>query len=184
MKKEIIRTGLMLLVLSASLSCKKALDKVLSTEIPIKNSSIRFTVGPASKVSAVVLGTRTGESENVLYEGDLEVNIVGEIEKQGFSFENIKSFLLEKGTLELVTPSDYDLSGLKDVKLYFGNRDNPVAKADAVSAGKITFSVVNGELLDRLNRDKLHIILTGSLPSKEVTLKLVTDYLAKLSLIK
>ena len=184
MKKEIIRTGLMLLVLSASLSCKKALDKVLSTEIPIKNSSIRFTVGPASKVSAAVSGTRTGESENVLYEGDLEVHIVGEIEKQVFSFENIKSFLLEKGTLELVTPSDYDLSGLKDVKLYFGNRDNPVAKADAVSAGKITFSVVNGELLDRLNRDKLHIILTGSLPSKEVTLKLVTDYLAKLSLIK
>ena len=90
MKKEIIRTGLMLLVLSASLSCKKALDKVLSTEIPIKNSSIRFTVGPASKVSAVVLGTRTGESENVLYEGDLEVNIVGEVEKQGFSFENIR----------------------------------------------------------------------------------------------
>ncbi|WP_179859314.1 hypothetical protein [Tannerella forsythia] len=52
------------------------------------------------------------------------------------------------------------------------------------AARKVRFTIINGELLDKLKDDKLHVILTGIRPNVVVRLKLVMDYKAKVSLIK
>lgn len=175
MKNKILKIGLLVLAITAVASCKKMLEDVLSKEVAIENRSVTFTVDP---------GTRAGETEETLYDGVLEMNVAKELEDNGFSFENIKSFVLKKGTLELVTPSDYNMDGFLSAKLYFDNKDKLVARAEKVEGSKVRFTVVNGELLDQLKEDRLHIILTGQRPLKKVTLKLIMDYAARVSLIK
>ena len=128
----------------------------------------------------------SGATEEVLYDGILNVNVAAELEKNGLSFENLKSFIITQGTLELVTPQGFDLNTFRTAKLYFDNRTALVAKADVVEAAarKVRFTIINGELLDKLKDDKLHVILTGIRPNVVVRLKLVMDYKAKVSLIK
>ncbi len=183
MKTKLFQIGLILLVIFGSTSCKKALENALSTEIPITGKSIVFEVDAATK-SAEASATRAGETEEVLYEGDLKINIAAELKKQGFSFENIKSFLITQGTIEEAAPSGFDMKGFVGAKLYFENKTKLVAKAEKIEGNKVRFTIVNGELLDKLKEDNLHIILTGVRPNKKLKLRLVMDYKAKVSLIK
>lgn len=175
MENNILKIGVLLLAAATLFSCKKTLENVLSKEIAINDRSVTFTVDPA---------TRAGEAEETLYDGVLQMNVAAELEKNGFSFENIKSFVLKQVTLELVTPSGYDMEGFKTVKLYFDNKSKLVARADKVEGDKVRFTVADGSLLDQLKEDSLHIILTGQRPSKQVKLKLAMDYAARVSLIK
>lgn len=175
MKHKILKISVLLLAVATLFSCKKTLENVLSKEIEINDRSVTFTVKPS---------TRAGENEETIYDGVLQMSMAAELEKNGFSFENIKSFVLKKGTLELVTPSGYDMEDFKTVKLYFDSKSKLVARGDKVEGDKVQFTVVDGDLLDQLKEDSLHIILTGQRPSKEVKLKLVMDYGAKVSLVK
>ncbi len=182
MKTKIIQFGCLLLIATATFSCGK-LDEVLTKEIQVNNRTINFTVNPAAK-SAEAQATRSGETETVLYDGVLEINVVEELENNGLSFENLKSFVLRESSITLVTPSGYDMNGFKTVKLYFGDTSKPVAKAESVSGSKVVLSIVNGELLDKLKEDKLRVIVTGQRSSQQVTLKLRMDYTAKVGLTK
>ncbi len=184
MKTKIIQLGCLLLMAAATFSCKKALEDALSREIAVTNKSVTFDVTPASSRSTDGAETRAGETEEVLYDGVLQINIAQELEKQGFSFENIKSFLITQGTLEEEIPSGYDLKGFIGAKLYFDNQTKLVAKVEKVEGNKARFTIVNGELLDKLKEDKLHIIFVGVRPATKLRLKLVMDYKAKVSLIK
>lgn len=180
MQNKILKIGLLLLAVMAFPSCKKTIENVLSKEVLISDRTVMFTV----KAQSASQGTRSGEAEETLYDGVLEVNVAAELEKNGFSFENIKSFALKKGTLVAVTPSDYGMEDFKTVKLYFDNTSKLVAKAEKVENDKVLFNIVDGQLLDQLKDDKLHIILTGQRPPEDVTVKLVMDYAVRVSLIK
>lgn len=182
MKTRIAKFTCLLLLLAAT-SCKKALEDTLSKEIAINGKSVIFDINAAIR-SAKAAATRAGETEETLYEGVLNINIAQELEKIGFSFENLKSFLVTQGTLEEEIPSGYDLQGFVGAKLYFDNKTKLVAKADKVEGNKVRFTIMNGELLDKLKEDKLHIILVGVRPTKKLRMKLTMDYKAKVNLMK
>ena len=182
MKKNLETSICLLMVLLVAASCKKAVEDVLSTEIPVKDQSVTFVLQPANANEAPA--RVKAESEEVLYDGVLKINIAAELESRGFSFENIKSFLITQGTLEETTPDGFDMKGFIGAKLYFDNRDQLVAKVDKVEKGIARFTIVNPQLLDKLENDELHIILVGVRPSIQLKLTLKMDYLVKVSLIK
>lgn len=170
-------------IMAMTVSCKKALEDTFSREIAINGKSVVFDINAATKL-AEAAETRAGKTEETLYDGVLNINIAQELERQGFSFENLKSFLITQGTLEEAIPSGYDLQGFVGAKLYFDNTSKLVAKAEKTEGSKVRFTIVNGELLDQLKDDKLHIILVGVRPAKKLRMKLTMDYKAKVSLIK
>ena len=180
---KIIQIVCLLSLLLVATSCKEVLEDVLSTEIAITNRTVVFDVNAAATKSAET-ATRAGATEETLYDGVLNINIAQELEKQGFSFENIKSFLITQGTLEEEIPSGYDLKGFVGAKLYFDNTSKLVARADKVENNKVRFTIVNGELLNQLKDDKLHVILVGVRPTKKLRMKLTMDYKAKVSIVK
>ncbi|HHU27251.1 MAG TPA: hypothetical protein GXZ56_11635 [Bacteroidales bacterium] len=180
---KIIQIVCLLSLLLVATSCKEVLEDVLSTEIAINNRTVVFDVNAAATKSAET-ATRAGATEETLYDGVLNINIAQELEKQGFSFENIKSFLITQGTLEEEIPSGYDLKGFVGAKLYFDNTSKLVARADKVENNKVRFTIVNGELLNQLKDDKLHVILVGVRPTKKLRMKLTMDYKAKVSIVK
>jgi hypothetical protein len=180
---KIIQMACLLSLLLVATSCKEVLEDVLSTEIAINNRTVVFDVNAAATKSAET-ATRAGATEETLYDGVLNINIAQELEKQGFSFENIKSFLITQGTLEEEIPSGYDLKGFVGAKLYFDNTSKLVARADKVENNKVRFTIVNGELLNQLKDDKLHVILVGVRPTKKLRMKLTMDYKAKVSIVK
>ncbi len=183
MKKNLLKISCLLFMLLTAVSCKDALEDVLSKEVKMKRT-VTFDVKPKESVSAEIPETRVGSVEEVLYDDVLNVNIAQEMEKQGFSFKNVKNFLITQGTLEEAIPSEVDMQDFVGAKLYFENRDQLVAKAERLEGRKVRFTIVNGNLLDKLKDDKLHIILVGTRPIRFVRLKLTMDYSVKVSLIK
>ena len=190
-KAKWISFGCLLGIILATGSCKETLQNALGKDISVKNREIVFDVQPSALSQTDADGQDvpellSGATEEVLYDGILNENVAAELEKNGLSFENLKSFIITQGTLELVTPQGFDLNTFRTAKLYFDNRTALVAKADVVdtAARKVRFTIINGELLDKLKDDKLHVILTGIRPNVVVRLKLVMDYKAKVSLIK
>lgn len=190
-KVEWISFGCLLGIILATGSCKETLQNALSKEISVKNREIVFDVQPSALSQAGAQGEEApmllaSATEEVLYDGILNVNVAAELEKNGLSFEHLKSFLITQGTLEVVTPQGFDLNTFRTAKLYFDNQTVLVAKADVIDAvaRKVKFTIINGELLDKLKNDKLHVILTGIRPQVIVRLKLVMDYQAKVTLIK
>lgn len=189
MKTKLISLSCLLGIMLVTGSCKETLQDALSKDIAVKNREIVFDVQPSGLSLAGTEGKETpelraGATEEVLYDGILNANVAAELEKNGLSFENLKSFLITQGTLEEEIPSGYDLKGFVGAKLYFDNTSKLVAKADRVEGSKVRFTIVNGELLDQLKDDKLHVILIGVRPAKKLRMKLVMDYRAKVSLIK
>ena len=171
------------ITVDGSRACKEAIEEMLSTDIAFNNRTVVFDIKPATK-STEAAATRAGKTEEKLYDGVLNINIAQELEKQGFSFENIKSFLITQGTLEEEIPTGYDLKGFVGAKLYFDDMSKLVAKAEKVEGNKVRFTIVNGELLNQLKDDKLHIILVGVRPTQKLQMKLTMDYRAKVSLVK
>ncbi len=103
---KIIQMACLLSLLMVAMSCKEVLEDVLNTEIAVNSRTIVFDVYVTATKSAEAVATRAGETEETLYDGVLNINIAQELEKQGFSFENIKSFLIIEGTLEEGSPRD------------------------------------------------------------------------------
>ena len=113
----------------------------------------------------------------------MEIDLVPELKKQGFSEKNLKSFLIKKGKLVLVKPIGFDMKEFKGVKLYFGDKNLFVATADEVKENSLYFNVDNPDLLSKLSQDKLHIILIGKKPAKNVEVKFVADYVANIGIL-
>ena len=78
-----------------------------------------------------------------------------------FLLSSSNHFYSHKGLLKEI-PAGYDMSKFIGAELYFDNMDslsNLVARADIVEGSKLRFTIVNGELLDQLQNDQLHVIL-------------------------
>lgn len=156
-------------------SCK---PEKLTRDFSIKDQVVEFVVTPAKKGNAVRM-------EEVLYEGDLIINIAQIVEQSSFSFDHIKSLILEKGSVELIALAGFDMNHFIGMKLYFENRNQLVAQADVFEAdGVIRLSVINGDLLDKLKENHLHVIVAGVRPDRAVTLRLRTNYVVGVSLLK
>ncbi|HPB57654.1 MAG TPA: hypothetical protein PLL49_04025 [Bacteroidales bacterium] len=161
------------------ISCQ---EELLNIDIPIKNQKVAFHIEPASKSTA-----NSGNSNEVLFDGVVDINIAEYIEGQGVSFEHLKSFVITQGTLEEVVPTGYDMQGFIGAELYFDNRDslsNLVARAEVATESTLQFTIINGELLDQLHNDQLHIILVGTRPPIPLFVQLSMDFLANFQLIE
>lgn len=175
--KKIIYIAFAIAALFAGLFYSQSCKKLLSKEIEVKNELEFEVTGTRSVV------TKAGEEDAVvLYEGDLDINLNAEIEKVGISKNIVKALSLKKGQIVAVS-SGFNLTLLNKVKLYFGDKNNLVASSNGVKDGVLTFTIHKPELLQKLNGEKLHIIITGSQPLNNVQLKLITDYVATLSLL-
>lgn len=173
--KKVLYILIAVAALSTALFYASSCKKLLSKDVEISDELI-FSIGGSGSVEA-----EDGQ-EQVLYKGDLEIDLYSEFEKAGISKNLIKSFILNKGRIEVLSPKDFDLSLLDTVKLYLGEKSNLVAISSGVENGVLRFNIQNPELFKKLEGEKLHIIITGTKPVGEVQLKLVTDYVAQVSL--
>lgn len=172
MKKIIIFISALIVFIAVVpffVSCSKILNK----NIELNNKEFRFEIIGGAKI----------DEEQVIYEGDMEMDLVPELKKQGFSEKNLKSLLIKKGKLVLVKPVGFDMKEFKGVKLYFGDKNLFVATADEVKENVLYFNVNNPDLLSKLSQDKLHIILTGKKPANNVEVKFVADYVANIGIL-
>lgn len=180
MKRKLLPIISLFLILAVTMiSCQ---EELLSIDIPVKNQTIVFDVEPASKSAE-----NSPKVKEVLYNGIIYINIAQAMEAQNVSFEQLKSFLLTQGTLEEEIPAGYDMSKFIGAELYFDNMDslsNLVARADIVEGSKLRFTIVNGELLDQLQNDQLHVIFVGIRPSVPLRLKLEMDFMTNFRLIR
>ena len=174
--KKVISILIALAALSTALFYAHSCKKLLSRDVEISNVLKFSTVGSKSVETKA-------EEEFVLYEGDLEINLASELEKAGISKNIIKSLTMKKGQIKVVSPNDFNLTLLNTVRLYFGDKGNLVASSSGIENGVLTFIIHKPELLEKLNGEKLHIIITGTKPVDQVELELITDYVVKVSLL-
>ena len=172
MKKIIIFISA-LIVFIAVVPFLSSCSKILNKNIELNNKEFRFEIIGGAKI----------DEEQMIYEGDMEMDLVPELKKQGFSEKNLKSLLIKKGKLVLVKPLGFDMKEFKGVKLYFGDKNLFVATADEVKENALYFNVNNPDLLSKLSQDKLHIILTGKKPANNVEVKFVADYVANIGIL-
>ena len=175
--KKFINIITMAIALVAILQVTGSCSKVLSKDIAINNVKLQFDIEGTKP--------KAGETEDVLYEGDLDINITAELEKQGLSAKNLKSLNLKNGRLELVSPAGFDMNVFKGMKLYFGDNDNKVivAKANEVKNNVAYFTINASGLKKFLNNDKIHITITGPRPIDNVRVTLITDYVVNIGLL-
>ena len=165
-------------------SCESIKEK-LAVPIPINDIEITFEVQPASQSSPAAKAPAVTAVEKVLLDKTFDVNIVEEAEKLGYDMDNIIEFVITAGRIELVEPAGFDMNEFKNVKIYFDNQTKLVAEVDKIENNKILIKIVNGDLLQKLKDDKLHVIITGDdLPSKRVKLKFISSYRAKINVFK
>ena len=131
-KAKWISFGCLLGIILATGSYKETLQNALGKDISVKNREIVFDVQPSALSQTDADGQDVpellaGATEEVLYDGILNVNVAAELEKNGLSFENLKSFIITQGTLELVTPQGFDLNTFRTAKgtIYHYQRRTP-----------------------------------------------------------
>ncbi len=188
-KIKISRAVFVVSLLFTLVGCEgiKDIKENLAVTVPINNKAIEFEVGEA------LMTTVPGKSglpsvsyvENVLLDETFDVNVAAEVEKMGRDFDKIVEFVLTKASIELVEPLGYNMDQFNNIKLYFDDQTQLVAQADNVEGGKVAIKIVNGNLLNKLKQDKLHVIITGDkVPAGKAKLKLVSSYEAKVKVFK
>lgn len=156
-------------------------DEPITKSIAIKNQKVAFNIASTAPAKGN-FSVNFDEGEEVLFEG--EINVAKVLDSIGFPLSSLNSFAITGGTLEEEIPSGYDMHGLVGMKLYFDNTDNLVARADVVEEGTVLrFTIVNGELLNKLENEKLYIILVGTRPNVDLSVELVMDFLANFTLV-
>ncbi len=185
--------GLLLTLVSCDL------NETLSKEIEIKDNVIEFDLTPEGtlqtvqmeKVSSVSIG------EVTLLDKTFNVNVASELEDMGLSIDLIKAFAITHAKLEVTIPNDVAsadelafMDGFKNLKIYFGDKTNLVAKISgnptvASKKGTVEITIVNGDLLSKLSEDQLHIIITGTnFPTKNTHCKFTSSYKVRAGLLK
>ena len=186
MKKiKLPKISLIVPLLFAFMACE-SIKENLAVTVPINNKELEFEVG---ETMMMVPGKSelpsASYAENVLLDRTFGVNVASEAEKLGYDFDQIIEFVISAASIELVEPLGYDMSQFNNIKLYFDDRTKLVAQADKVEGGKVTIKIVNGNLLDKLKQDELHVIITGDkVPAGKAKLKLISSYKAKIKIFK
>lgn len=172
-------------LLFAFIACE-SIKENLAVTVPINNKEVEFevdeTILEASLQSKLPSAAFV---EHILLDRTFNINVAAEAEKLGYDFERILEFVLSEASIELVEPNGYDMGQFNNIKLYFDNQSQLVAQADKVEGKKVTVKIMNGNLLDKLKEDKLHVIITGDKkPSGKAKLKLISSYKAKVKVFK
>lgn len=181
-KSKIVVLSLSMLTLLFS-SCEELADK-MTVSLDVPESSINFDVEPQSS-QAMKVASATSESI-VLLDRTINVNLADVLADNGYSLDAVTSFLLTSSSLELVSPVGFNMDIFQNVKLYLDDQTHLVAEAQSVDneTGIITINIADGELLDMLQSDQIHIILVGdAYPSEKVSLKLKTKFKVKLQVL-
>ncbi len=166
------------------ISCE-AIKEKLAVDVPIKNVELSFEVQPAVSQAPMQKAPSQAAETKVLLDRTYDVNIEDEAAKLGYDLDNIIGFVMTSASIELVEPLDFNLNEFKNLKIYFDNQTNLVAQADKIGNGKIEIKIVNGDLLQKLKEDQLHIIIVGdTMPTKKVKLKFISNYTAKINIFK
>lgn len=173
--KRIILISLSLIALMTIMPLSSSCKKLLSKNVNFDNQEFQFNIKGS--------GTKAAGSENVLYEGNLNFDVVTELQKHGLTQKNLKSFLMKNGKLELVQPAGFKMTVFNGMKLYFGTQKSLVATVNDVKDNVAIFTINNPDLLDKINEGKLYITVTGPKPVSDVTVKLVADYVANIGLL-
>lgn len=195
--KTILKISFALFLLLSFNACNKLKD-ALTAEVPIPENSVDFQIGPAGQINAgaprAAKAPAAATAEVTLFDKVLNVNVASELQKQGMTVDQIKSFTLVQTSLTIQVPDGYAdytalLNSFKTVKLYFDNTTQLVAEGKSVTIsgrkGVVEITVKNPELLDKLKNDQLHVILTGEkFPPVVVNAVLKTTYKAKIRVIK
>ena len=184
-KTQLFKSMLIVSLLVTLMACE-TIKENLAVTIPINNKELVFEVG---ETMMMVPGKSelpsASYAENVLLDRTFGVNVASEAEKMGYDFDQIIEFVISAASIELVEPLGYDMSQFNNIKLYFDDRTKLVAQADKVEGGKVTIKIVNGNLLDKLKQDELHVIITGDkVPAGKAKLKLISSYKAKIKIFK
>lgn len=193
MKTALLKISLALFVLFAFNACN--LKDAIEIPVSINDQTINFDILPSGSAGVSQANKVAAEAQGavILWDGTINVNVAKELEKNGYSFNMVKSFLLTQAELTVTVPAGVtDVSAFlsdnfKNLKLYFDDQTQLVAQFDSYSATAKTISIkiVNGELLNKLKNDQLHIILTGDKrPTQKISCKLTTSYLVKIKPLK
>lgn len=187
-KIKISRVVFIITLLFTWVACEsiKDIKENLAVTVPINDKEVEFEVGEAlMSAPGKSQSPAASYAENVLLDETFNVNVVAEAKKLGYDFEKIVEFVLSEASLVLVEPVGYDMAQFNQIKLYFDDKTKLVAQADKVEGGKVTIKIVDGNLLDKLSQDKLHVIITGDkVPTGRAKLKLVSSYKAKIKVFK
>lgn len=188
MKKNLILFSVVFLF-TTLVSCEAVKEKV-TVSVNVPGPDLEFKAEPRPRVlEAPQKAPGASQALEILYEGTININIANELAKQNLSVDNIKSFLLLQSTLEIVpgqyTDANIDLNSLKDIKLFFDNTTQLVAKVKSVNleTKSLTFEVVNPELLEKLKENSLHVIVAKDTPLiYKVSFVLKTKYVARVGM--
>ncbi len=161
----------------------------LEVTIPIKEQVINFEVGEynAQQSTKVYQSVPAATNEMVLLDTIMEINLAEAAKEEGYDYEALKELILTNATIELNEDNpDFDMSVFDNLKLFIDDRTKPVAQADKIEGNAVAIKIIDsGNLLEKLDNDNLHIILTGNaLPSERVKLKLIADFKAKIRAFK
>ena len=165
-------------------SCEKIKEN-LAVTVPINDRELTFEVGTNPLPSPTYKAPAATAELKVLLDKTFNVNVEAEVEKLGYDMNNIVEFFLSVASIELVEPIGFNMNEFSNIKVYFDDQTQLIAQVDKIENGKVKFTIVNGNLLQKLKSDQLHVIIVGdNMPSKRVTLKLKTSYKAKFNLLK
>ena len=163
-------------------SCDKIKDLV-ATDITVTPSPMVFTV--KRKVLPNVIVRSTSGADEELYSTTLDTRLNYNLEKEGFSFDNVRDFSLMKAEVKSKNPVGYDLSGFVGMKLYLGSAKDLVAEATSVSSDKKTLTLDIGvkDIKKYVQSDNLLVLVKGPNPlvEQDVQLSMQLEFKARVS---
>lgn len=156
---------------------------LLQQKVTIAAPEIEFTATNSLAEMAKVKGDAVVAVDTIC---DKEINL--DIAKKikdalGANTNIIKGMNLKDCSVKVVSPTDFDMNELKDLKLYYNTTDNLVASADVNSIDNVNktikFKVKSAGLFSKLNGgETLRVIITNSqkFSKQTVTLKFSSNY--------
>lgn len=181
-----------------TLSFNACVKDALTVSVPIPENTVDFQIGPAGQIKTgapqAAKAPAAAATEVTLFDQILNVNVASELQKQGMSVDQLKSLTLVQASFVVQIPDGYAdytalLNSFKTVKLYFDNTTQLVAEGKSITIsgrkGVVEITVKNPELLNKLKKDQLHVILTGEkFPPITVNCQLKTSYMARIAILK
>lgn len=172
-------------------------NEALSKEVEIKDNVVEFDLVPSSLSVSSQLKVASAEAttDTTLLDKTYDVNVSLELSSLGLSIDLIKAFAITNAKLEvtipeIVTDKAAFMQGFNNLKVYFNDKTNLVAQINGTptfsgQTGLVEIKIVNGDLLDELKEDQLHVIITGNkYPSVTSHCKFTSSYKVRVGLLK
>lgn len=172
------------------------LNEVLSKEVEINDKVVEFDLGANGQLNVAPMSKVSTEATEVtLLDKTYDVNVNAKLAEFGLSTKLIKAFAITHAKLEVTIPTDVTddvafMEGFKNLKVYFKDKTKLVAKISGSPTvsnkiGLVTITIVDGDLLNMLNNESLHVIITGDkFPGKTSHCKFTSSYKIKAGLLK